>query len=92
MRILVVEDELLLREGLVDLLEGADHEVVAVGDGLSAVERGDTIHAPMLKDEVARMLDEERNGLTQPPRRRSGPRTVASTRKLVPDEPSHARE
>ncbi len=40
MRILVVEDELILREGLVDLLEAAGHEVVAVGDGLTAVERG----------------------------------------------------
>ncbi len=40
MRILVVEDEVILREGLSDLLEGAGHEVVAVGDGLIAVERG----------------------------------------------------
>lgn len=40
MRILIVEDEPILREGLVDLLEGAGHEVVGVGDGLSAVERG----------------------------------------------------
>lgn len=37
---LVVEDELMLREGLVDLLEGAGHEVVAVGDGESAVDIG----------------------------------------------------
>jgi len=36
MRILVVEDETMLREGLVDLLEGAGHEVVAVADGLEA--------------------------------------------------------
>lgn len=40
MRVLVVEDEVMLREGLVDLLEGAGHEVVAVGDGESAVELG----------------------------------------------------
>ncbi len=40
MRILVVEDELILREGLVDLIEAAGHEVVAVGDGLLAAERG----------------------------------------------------
>ena len=40
MRILVVEDELILREGLVDLIEAAGHEVVAVGDGLVAAERG----------------------------------------------------
>ncbi len=37
---LVVEDEVMLREGLVDLLEGAGHEVVAVGDGESAVDIG----------------------------------------------------
>lgn len=40
MRVLVVEDEVMLREGLVDLLEGAGHEVVAVGDGESAVDLG----------------------------------------------------
>lgn len=40
MRILVVEDEALLREGLVDLLEGAGHDVAAVGDGLEAAEVG----------------------------------------------------
>jgi len=40
MRILVVEDEVILREGLVDLIEAAGHEVVAVGDGLAAAERG----------------------------------------------------
>ena len=33
MRILVVEDEPVLREGLVDLLSGAGHSVEAVGDG-----------------------------------------------------------
>jgi DNA-binding response OmpR family regulator len=40
MRILLVEDEPLLREGVRDLLRGAGHDVEAVGDGLSAVERG----------------------------------------------------
>jgi len=40
MKILVVEDDASLREGLVDLLEGAGHEVEAVADGQSAVERG----------------------------------------------------
>jgi len=40
MKILVVEDEQRLREGLVDLLSAADHEVTAVGDGKTAVEIG----------------------------------------------------
>lgn len=40
MKILVVEDEPMLREGLVDLLGGAGHEVTAVADGLAAVEEG----------------------------------------------------
>lgn len=40
MRILVVEDESSLREGLVDLLEGDGHEVTAVDNGASAVELG----------------------------------------------------
>lgn len=40
MRILVVEDEPMLREGLVDLLSGAGHSVEAVADGESALERG----------------------------------------------------
>jgi len=39
-RILVVEDEAGLREGIVDLLEGDDHVVTAVGDGVAAVETG----------------------------------------------------
>ena len=42
MRILIVEDEQRLREGLVDLLTAADHEVTAVGDGRAAVEIGTT--------------------------------------------------
>lgn len=40
MRVLIVEDEPMLRNGLIDLLRGDGHEVDAVGDGLSAVERG----------------------------------------------------
>jgi DNA-binding response OmpR family regulator len=40
MRILVVEDEQRLREGLVDLLTAAGHEVQAVGDGRAAVDVG----------------------------------------------------
>jgi DNA-binding response OmpR family regulator len=40
MRILVVEDEHRLREGLVDLLSAADHEVTAVGNGRTAMETG----------------------------------------------------
>ncbi len=40
MRILVVEDEAVLREGLVDLLRAAGHTAEAVADGESALERG----------------------------------------------------
>ncbi len=40
MKILVVEDEQRLREGLVDLLSAADHDVTAVGDGRSALDLG----------------------------------------------------
>lgn len=40
MRILVVEDEPLLREGLVDLLRRAGHSVDAVADGEAALARG----------------------------------------------------
>ena len=40
MHILVVEDEPVLRAGIVDLLEGAGYTVDAVEDGLTAVERG----------------------------------------------------
>jgi DNA-binding response OmpR family regulator len=39
-RILVVEDEPALRQGLVDLLDGAGHSVEAVGDGEAALARG----------------------------------------------------
>ncbi len=40
MRILLVEDEPALRQGLVALLEGAGHAVNAVGDGPEAVSEG----------------------------------------------------
>jgi two-component system response regulator RegX3 len=39
-RVLVVEDEASLREGIVDLLRGDGHTVTAVGDGAAAVETG----------------------------------------------------
>jgi DNA-binding response OmpR family regulator len=39
-KILVVEDEPLLREGLVDLLTGAGHRVRAVADGEAALAEG----------------------------------------------------
>ena len=40
MRILVVEDEASLREGIVDLFVGDGHEVTAVGDGMAGAEAG----------------------------------------------------
>jgi two-component system response regulator RegX3 len=40
MRILVVEDEAALRDGLADLLGGDGHDVTAVGDGIAAVTVG----------------------------------------------------
>ena len=40
MKILIVEDELVLRDGLVDLLRGAGHVVDVVGDGVTATKRG----------------------------------------------------
>jgi DNA-binding response OmpR family regulator len=39
-RVLIVEDEPSLREGIVDLLEQDGHVVTAVGDGVTAVESG----------------------------------------------------
>jgi DNA-binding response OmpR family regulator len=39
-RILLVEDEPALRDGVVDLLTGDGHEVVACADGLAGVEAG----------------------------------------------------
>ena len=40
MRILIVEDNATLREGLSDLLEAAGHTVEAAADGLTAARRG----------------------------------------------------
>ncbi|MEM8996023.1 MAG: response regulator transcription factor [Acidobacteriota bacterium] len=40
MKILVVEDDPMLREGLVDLLSGAGHDVTAVSDGAAGVHEG----------------------------------------------------
>jgi len=40
MRILVVEDEAALRDGLVDLLAGDGNEVTACGDGVAGLEAG----------------------------------------------------
>ncbi len=40
MRILVVEDDPMLRDGLVDLLSGAGHAVDAVADGAEGARRG----------------------------------------------------
>jgi DNA-binding response OmpR family regulator len=39
-RILLVEDEASLRDGIVDLLEGDGHSVTATGDGIAGVETG----------------------------------------------------
>jgi DNA-binding response OmpR family regulator len=39
-RILVVEDEASLREGIADLLTGDGHQLVAVGDGVAGVAAG----------------------------------------------------
>jgi two-component system response regulator RegX3 len=39
-RILLVEDEAALREGICDLLGGDGHAVTAVGDGIAGVEAG----------------------------------------------------
>jgi DNA-binding response OmpR family regulator len=39
MKILIVEDEIILRDGLVDLLHSAGHDVDVVGDGLTATKR-----------------------------------------------------
>ena len=40
MRVLVVEDEASLRDGIVDLLAGDGHAVTAVGDGVAALDAG----------------------------------------------------
>jgi len=42
MKILIVEDERTLREGLRDLLQAAGHEVEVAGDGRSGLERAGT--------------------------------------------------
>jgi len=39
-RILIVEDEAVLRDGLVDLFRGAGYTVEAVADGETALQRG----------------------------------------------------
>jgi DNA-binding response OmpR family regulator len=39
-RVLVVEDEASLRDGIVDLLHNDGHEVTAVGDGVTGLETG----------------------------------------------------
>ncbi|MBL4637026.1 MAG: response regulator transcription factor [Kofleriaceae bacterium] len=44
MRILIVEDELSLREGLFDLMVGDGHTVTCVADGAAAVEVGVAEH------------------------------------------------
>lgn len=46
MRIVIAEDSVLLREGLVRLLEVADHEVVAAVGDPEALVRAVTTHAP----------------------------------------------
>jgi len=73
LRILVVEDEAGLREGLVDLLRGADHQVEAAADGEEALVRAaDPTLDLMLLDlmlpgidgiEVCRRVRELRPGL-----------------------------
>ncbi|HEU0031088.1 MAG TPA: response regulator transcription factor [Kofleriaceae bacterium] len=40
MRVLVVEDEASLRDGISDLLRGDGHDVIAVGDGAAGLEAG----------------------------------------------------
>ena len=58
MRILVVEDEAVLREGLVDLLRAAGHSVEAVADGESALQRGsDPVVQLVLLDLMLPKLD-----------------------------------
>jgi DNA-binding response OmpR family regulator len=53
LKILVVEDEPTLRNGLSDLLEGAGHMVEAVDDGLKAVARGVSPEVEMLVLDLA---------------------------------------
>ena len=73
MRILVVEDEPVLRDGLSDLLKGAGHLVEAVGDGAAGAARGTSepfdlvlldLMLPRLDGiEVCRRLRQARPGL-----------------------------
>ncbi len=73
MKILVVEDEPLLRDGLTDLLKGAGHTVEAVGDGaagakLGAAEPFDLVLLDLMLPrmdgiEVCRRLRQARPGL-----------------------------
>jgi len=73
MNILIVEDEPVLRDGLVDLLKGAGHRVDIAGDGLTAVKRGldpdldlvllDIMLPKLDGIEVCRRLRRERPGL-----------------------------
>jgi DNA-binding response OmpR family regulator len=53
LKILVVEDEPTLRNGLSDLLEGAGHMVEAVDDGLKAVARGVSPEVEMMVLDLA---------------------------------------
>ncbi len=58
MKILLVEDDPVLREGLVDLLGGAGHEVEAVADGVAAVQEGrETAYDLVLLDLMLPKLD-----------------------------------
>jgi len=58
MRILVVEDDPMLRDGLVDLLTGAGHEVDAVADGAEGARLGrDGNHDLVVLDLMLPKLD-----------------------------------
>lgn len=58
MNILIVEDEVVLRAGLVDLLTSAGHHVEFVGDGLAATQRAlDPAIELMLLDVMLPKLD-----------------------------------
>ena len=73
MNILIVEDEPVLRDGLVDLLRGAGYSVDVAADGLTAVKRGldpsldlvllDIMLPKLDGIEVCRRLRRERPGL-----------------------------
>jgi DNA-binding response OmpR family regulator len=58
MRVLIVEDEMALREGLVDLLEGEGHDVVTAADGEEGLAKGgDTAIELVLLDLMMPKLD-----------------------------------